>query len=106
MIKVGLSHVHGKWALDSNNLLLIHTDSGYEVDLRECLDPYDMMDWMCHLAFKKWCSSVDCSDFLIAICQIFMLMNYPLKKGQVIDKVEERVYGYLNQRPGGFYYGT
>jgi len=44
----------GGWGVDVKNLLLVHEDPDYEVDLRECTDSAKILDWILQVECRPW----------------------------------------------------
>jgi hypothetical protein len=64
-------HVHGKkwgpWRYDARLLTLTHTERRYEVDLEQCNTSAEILDWLCQVSHKVWCTREDTGYLLQAI---------------------------------------
>ena len=64
-----LSTRWGVWRLDAERLVLIHTSSGYEVDLEDIDKSSAMLDWIFQV--QRWATAQDLADLLQALADIF-----------------------------------
>jgi len=65
------THVHGKkwgpWRYDARLLSLTHTARRYEVDLEQCNTSAEILDWLCQVSQRSWCSREDAGYLLAAL---------------------------------------
>jgi hypothetical protein len=49
----------GPWRYDAQRLTLEYGQERYEIDLEECDTAAEILDWICQVSQKSWCSPED-----------------------------------------------
>lgn len=57
---------YGRWKYNRENLTLVHTKSGYEIDLEQCRNSESVLDWICQIAHKTWATPEDLGQLVLA----------------------------------------
>ena len=61
------SDTWGPWQFNALNFTLSHVNHrGYEINLQSCNTSAEVLDWLCHISRKAWCSAQDAGHLLTA----------------------------------------
>lgn len=74
----------GSWIFDVSRLVLYwgRGPYPYEIDLEDCTDSAQVLDWIAQLSHKQWCSAADIGDLVRALDDIFDLQAHFCPWGQ------------------------
>jgi hypothetical protein len=56
-----------EWQYDVERLVLVHNETGYEVDLERMRSSAEMLDWIFQIRPKRWVTSKTMADLLEAL---------------------------------------
>jgi hypothetical protein len=75
MIDRKLRRRWGVWWFEPSNYTLRHEDGGYEIDLEECNDSAEVLDWIVQVAGKGWCKPEDLGNLVLALDDLLYLQK-------------------------------
>jgi len=85
----------GKWVYDAKTFVLRHEPNNWEVDLDQCVDSANVLDWIVQADGKNSTSSQDTRDLIRALGEILDLQGNYCPGGQS-RKVDPRTVAQEN----------
>lgn len=65
----------GNWRYGSSARVLVHEQSGYEVDVENCTTSARVLDWIAQVAKKRWASAEDVGMLVYALNELLLLQE-------------------------------